>query len=312
MKMTMENLQVFDTHCHLDLVSQNKDFEQKIAPDWLEKAAENGVGAVTQIGTDWASSLLAAALANHTGGSRADVPSVIQDGMTRWGDISRQTYQRLLDFPFQKVFDLYYTIGLHPCHYEQAGEVPEIKALARGLRQDPLFRAIGEIGLDYYWEPESREYQLPVFEEFVALSQELERPVVVHCRDKENGGAAFQETYDILKTRHNGKGILHCFTGNAEWARRFCDLGYYISFSGIVTFRSATELQEAAKIVPPDRILVETDAPYLAPVPRRGKTNQPAYVRHTLEFLAELRGAPLDTLAGQVFENSKRIFELDS
>ncbi len=164
--------------------------------------------------------------------------------------------------------------------------------------------AIGEIGLDYhYFGPDTRDRQIRLFAAQLEAASSRRLPVVVHTRE------AFDDTLSLLKEIPS-KGIIHCFTGRVDEAHAFLDLGFYISFSGIVTFKGAENVREAARAVPLDRILVETDAPFLAPVPMRGKTNEPAFVRYTCEALARLRGLSGEAFADLAFSNAERALGL--
>lgn len=165
--------------------------------------------------------------------------------------------------------------------------------------------AIGETGLDYYYADDSRELQLQCFEQQIALAREVDKPLIVHTRD------AREDTIRLLKEggADNVGGVLHCFTENWEMAKAAMDLGFYISVSGIVTFKNAAELREVIRKVPKDRLLVETDSPYLAPVPHRGQENQPAYVRDVAEFVAELRGEKFPELAEYTTNNFFNLFK---
>ena len=160
--------------------------------------------------------------------------------------------------------------------------------------------AIGEIGLDYhYYGPETRAAQMKLFAAQLAEAHRRNLPVVVHTRE------AAADTLALLKEIPS-RGIIHCFTGTPDEARAYLDLGFSISFSGIVTFKRADNVREAARLVPDDRILIETDAPFLAPVPMRGHPNEPAFIRHTCEFLANLRGQTADDFADLTFANAEK------
>ena len=164
----------------------------------------------------------------------------------------------------------------------------------------PSPAAWGEIGLDYHYSPETREAQLKLFGEQLEEARRRDLPVVVHTREAE------EDTLALLREIPS-RGIIHCYTGTSEYAKRFLDLGFYISISGIVTFRPADNVREAALVVPDDRILIETDSPFLTPVPLRGTPNEPAFIRHTCEFLAKLRGVPAEDFAELTFANAERI-----
>jgi TatD DNase family protein len=166
--------------------------------------------------------------------------------------------------------------------------------------------AIGETGLDYFYAPETKELQLDSFKKHVRVARRHKKPLIIHTRD------ARQDTLDILREEQASEvgGILHCFTETWDMAKAALDLGFYISMSGIVTFKNADELREVAKKIPDDRLLIETDAPYLAPVPHRGKQNQPAYVVEVAKHLASIRGQSVDKIAQISSENFNRLFNL--
>ena len=157
--------------------------------------------------------------------------------------------------------------------------------------------------MDYYWCKGDLSWQHQRFADHIQAANESGLPVIVHTRD------AAEDTLRILKECHTNSGVIHCFSEDVAFAKATLDLGLYISFSGIVTFKNAPLIQEAAKFVPADRILVETDAPFLAPVPKRGKQNEPSYVRYTAEFVANLRGESLETLAQNTSDNFYRLFK---
>jgi TatD DNase family protein len=205
---------------------------------------------------------------------------------------------RALVEPFPQVS---VSVGVHPT--DGKGPPPEVDRLIQ-LAQDARVVAIGETGLDYYYGGEHKEHQQALFRTHVQAARDVGKPLIVHTRD------ARADTIAILREEGAAKvcGVMHCFTEDWETARQALDLGFYISFSGIVTFRNAESLREVARQVPADRILVETDSPYLAPVPKRGKTNQPAYVRYVAECVAEVRGEAFDELARRTTENYFRLF----
>jgi TatD DNase family protein len=197
------------------------------------------------------------------------------------------------------------TVGTHPHEAgkdeEQAVTLDQIIAMANS---DPHVIGIGESGLDYYYDFSPRDLQAKSFRKHIQACLATDLPLVVHARD------ADEDIAKILKEEGQGKlrGVMHCFSSGRKLSEEALDIGFYVSFSGIVTFKSATELQAIAKDIPTDRILVETDAPFLAPMPHRGQTNRPAYVRHTGEFLANLRGADVNEFAKQTSENFFTLF----
>jgi len=199
-----------------------------------------------------------------------------------------------------------FSVGVHP---HQAGQFAADPAEAARrvqavIEAQPLSRAVGEIGLDYHYDFSPRDVQQQVFREQIRLAGRLRLPIVIHTREAE------EDTFRILeeeRAREVG-GVFHCFTGNRETAARCLDLGFYLSLAGIVTFPKALELKEVAKAVPLDRLLVETDSPFLAPVPYRGKRNEPAHVKRVVEAVAELRGTTATEIAGATGQNHVRLF----
>ena len=161
-------------------------------------------------------------------------------------------------------------------------------------------RAWGEIGLDYHYSPETREQQLALFAEQLEEARRRDLPVVIHTREADD------DTVALLREIPS-RGIIHCYTGTVDFAKRFLDLGFYISISGIVTFKPADNVREVARMLPDDRFLIETDSPFLAPVPMRGNPNEPAFIRHTCEFIANLRGVSADDFADMTFANAERV-----
>ncbi|EWC41525.1 YchF/TatD family DNA exonuclease [Pseudomonas stutzeri] len=203
----------------------------------------------------------------------------------------------------ERYADVDCSIGVHPLDLEP-GSQPLLDWLL-GELQHPHVVAIGETGLDYHYEPDAAQMQQQSFRLHLEAARITGKPVIVHTR------AARADTLALLRDAALPQaGVLHCFTEDWEMARAALDLGFYISLSGIVTFRNADALREVARQVPADRLLVETDAPYLAPIPYRGKANLPQYVREVAEFLAQLRGVPFEALAEQTTENFKRLFPL--
>jgi len=201
-----------------------------------------------------------------------------------------------------RTFNIYYALGMHPNDVNDYDPEKQLTFINQ-YKDDPRFKAIGEIGLDYHYSLNSRDLQKVVFEKYLELAIELNKPVIIHTRD------AHEDTLLILNKYYTKlKILIHCFTGNLSQMNEYLKLGACISFSGIVTFRSATEIQEAAKLCPADKILIETDAPYLTPMPYRGKTNHPALVRYTYDFLEKLRSDNL--LHEQIYKNSKNFFNI--
>lgn len=166
------------------------------------------------------------------------------------------------------------------------------------IPDDAPLAAWGEIGLDYHYSPETRTAQLDLFAEQLEEARRRNLPVVIHTREADD------DTLGVLREVPS-RGVIHCFTGTPSFARQLLDLGFYISISGIVTFRAADNVRESALVVPNDRLLIETDSPFLAPVPKRGQPNEPAFIAHTCAFLAQLRHVPPEQLAEQTFSNAE-------
>ena len=199
--------------------------------------------------------------------------------------------------------NLYATVGVHP-DYTDTPE-PSVADLVRLAQADKVM-AIGETGLDYYRLEGDLDWQRERFRTHIRAARETAKPLVIHTR------AAAADTLAIMREEHAGEagGVMHCFTETWDVASAALDLGFHISFSGIVTFKNAVELKDVARRVPLDRMLIETDSPYLAPVPFRGKRNQPAWVRHVGEAIAQLRGVPVDDIARATSENFFRLFNI--
>ena len=199
--------------------------------------------------------------------------------------------------------DVFCSVGIHPLDLKD-GKATDLVWLLERL-QHPRTVAIGETGLDYHYQPELAEQQKASFAIHLEAAKQTGKPVVIHTR------AARQDTLEMLREADLASaGVLHCFTEDWEMARAALDMGYYISLSGIVTFRNADALREVARQVPADRLLVETDSPYLAPVPHRGKSNEPQFVCEVAAFLAELRGEALEHFREQTTDNFHRLFPL--
>lgn len=197
--------------------------------------------------------------------------------------------------------NVYISVGLHPNEMpEHVITVSDLLSLAKNER----VIAIGETGLDYFRVEGDKKWQQDRFIAHIECAKQLNKPLIIHTRQ------AKEDTIKLLQENDAKRvgGVMHCFTEDWETARAALDLDFYISFSGIVTFKNATDLQEVAKKVPLDRMLIETDSPYLAPVPHRGKTNQPGYVCHVAEYIATLRGEPIQTIAKQTTENFFTLF----
>ena len=199
--------------------------------------------------------------------------------------------------------DVWASVGIHPHEADQHVGMDCAKLVAKSAH--PRVIAIGETGLDYYYDKSDRAQQCTGFREHIKASRQTGLPIIIHTRDAEADTAVI-----LTEEMREGAftGVIHCFTASAEFARISLDLGLYISLSGIVTFKNAQDLQDVAKWLPADRLLVETDAPFLAPIPHRGKTGEPAFVADTARFVALLRDVPPETLAKQTSDNFYNLF----
>jgi len=194
---------------------------------------------------------------------------------------------------------IYATVGVHP--HDAAKATPETFAAMEALAAEAKVLAIGEIGLDYHYDFSPRDVQRDVFIAQLKLAGRAGKPIVIHTRE------AWEDTLLVLREHWLGVGIIHCFSGGPAEARQALDLGFYLSFGGVLTFPKAEALREAARMAPEDRLLVETDAPYLAPVPKRGKRNEPAFMVETVRRLAEVRGTSPERIAETTTANFERL-----
>lgn len=214
--------------------------------------------------------------------------------------VAMSTFPRVLKLA-QSYEHVAVSVGLHPNEQEEEVELDTLLTLG----QQPEVIAIGETGLDYYRSTGDLDWQRERFRRHIAAAKQLGKPLIIHTR------MAKDDTIAIMQSEKAGEigGVMHCFSEDKETAKKALDMGFYISFSGIVTFKNATALQEVAQMVPIDRLLIETDAPYLAPVPFRGKPNEPGYVKYTAEFLAQLRQETFSQLATQTTDNFFALFK---
>lgn len=201
---------------------------------------------------------------------------------------------------------IYASVGVHP-DYEDTPE-PTVEELVR-LASHPKIIAIGETGLDYYRLEGDLEWQRERFRVHIRASRQTRKPLIIHTRSASEDTIRILQEEGASPDKGGVAGVMHCFTESWEVAQAAIDLGFYISFSGIVTFKSAKDLQAVAKLVPLDRILIETDSPYLAPVPFRGKTNEPGFVKHVAEYIADLRGIAVADVARASTDNFFRLFQ---
>src|SRR5277367_2525142 len=259
-----------DSHAHLDGKQFDADREQVIA-----RARDAGVRTMVAIGN-------------------GDGPPTLDAGI------------QLADkYPF-----IYATIGIHPHEARLADDAAY--ATMGQLARHPKVIARGEIGLDYFYDHSDRETQKLVFSHQMELAASAKLPIVIHCRPSDGSDNAWDDCLGMIQDQWAPRGIggiLHCFTGNAAQAKRALDMGFMISFAGNVTFPNAQQIRDAALEVPLDRMLIETDSPYLAPVPHRGKRNEPAFVRETARKLGELRGLSMDEVGERTSENFSKLLK---
>lgn len=271
-----------DSHCHIDGEQFDSDRDEVV-----QRAKDAGVAAMLTVGT---------------------------------GDPHSDDFRRAVAVA-EKYDNVYASVGVHPHDaklYDDAAEDHLIDL----VKSSKKVIAWGEIGLDFYYDHSPRDVQIEVFRRQISTARELDLPIIVHSRDandetvgvltEECGG----ETHDRNRETENGSerfrgGVMHCFGGTPEMAQALMKLGFLISFAGNVTFKKAENLREAARVVPLDRLLIETDCPFLTPVPFRGKRNEPAFVVHTAKFLADLYGVGVQALAEQTSKNFLDLFKLE-
>ncbi len=269
---------MIDSHAHLDSPRYDED-----RPALLERAFEAGVRAILSIGI---------------GDGPAD--------MHRALEISREFASR------PNTPKIWATAGVHPHEARLADDAAYAKL--DDLLQQPEVLACGEIGLDYFYDHSPRDTQKSVFIRQMEIAAARHKPIVIHCRPSTNSTDAWDDTLDLLRTQWSSTGlggILHCFTGELRHARQAIDLGFLISFAGNITFPKAQPIRDAALDVPLDRMLIETDAPFLAPLPNRGKRNEPAWVREVAVKIAELRGLSPDEVSTHTSANFRAFFEIE-
>jgi TatD DNase family protein len=260
-----------DSHAHLDGQQFSSDREQVIA-----RAREAGVRTMVAVG-------------NGDGPPHLDAGILLAE-----------------QYPF-----LYATIGIHP-HEARLASDPVYDEMQR-LARHPKVIAWGEVGLDYYYDHSPRETQKQVFVRQMELAAAAKLPIVIHCRPSDHSENGWDDCLRLLEqqwAREGIGGILHCFTGTWPHAKRALDMGFMISFAGNVTFPKAQQIRDAAAEVPLDRMLIETDCPYLAPIPYRGKRNEPAYVKETARKLGELRGLSMEEMGEQTARNFYNFFKI--
>ena len=231
------------------------------------------------------------------------IMSLKENGVEAYCEIAYDMESSFRAYELSQKYDFIYSaVGVHPHDAKDLTEedLPKLKDL---LAKDKVV-ALGEIGLDYYYDNSERDVQRYWFARQLDLAGEVKMPVTIHSRD------AMEDTINILKEHGTGDGIIHCYSGSKESAKILLDMGYYISFAGPVTFKNANTALEVIKYVPEDRMLIETDSPYLAPVPYRGKRNCPIYVAEVAKKIAELKGKNFEEIAKITMENAKKVYRI--
>jgi TatD DNase family protein len=270
-------MKLFDTHTHLDLI-QHKNPGRDLEHIWQE-GQKAGVVHACQIGIDLKSSIKALEISAQCQG-------------------------------------VYAAIGFHPSNKMDEAQIQQVIELARSQAKEknPHFIGIGETGLDYHWikEESERGKQKLALVKFLHLARELDKTLIIHARPGTDYDALADLEQILPGEKILPRIILHCFAGSAAYVDKFARLGTYFSFAGNVTYKNAKSLQEAVKRVPAEKILLETDAPYLSPVPQRGKINEPAFIKHTFEFVAASLGKDQEYFADQIYRNSLQAFGLDN
>jgi len=203
-----------------------------------------------------------------------------------------------------EIESVYASVGIHP--HAASSYTPEIILEIEELTKVAKVVAIGETGLDYFYMNSEKEVQITSFKEQIKLAKRCNLPIIIHVREADEDLISILKSGDVS----DRTGVIHCFTGNYETAAQYLDMGFYISFSGILTFKRSEELREAAKNIPADKILIETDSPYLAPVPHRGKPNEPSYVKFVAQTLADVRGTSIEEIAQLTAVNAETLFQL--
>lgn len=206
----------------------------------------------------------------------------------------------------KKYNHIYCSQGIHPHNAKDYSDDAHKKIKQRASSEDKVI-AIGEIGLDYYYDNSPRDIQIEVFEKQMAMAVELDLPVIIHSRDADDDMIAVLDKYAPQLKK---KGVIHSFTSGPQLAQKALDHGFYLGFNGIITFKKAQEVKDIVSMTPTSRILFETDAPFLTPTPHRGKENAPFYLRHIVEKVSEIKNVPVNELAKEVYQNSVNLFNL--
>ena len=242
------------------------------------------------------------------GGASALLSALYENGVDKIINVGTNTKNSAEAIEMAKNYEgMYVAVGIHPSDVDEEISLEDALAKLRAFldkREEYKIVALGEIGLDYYWRQDNKTKQAEFFEAQLKLAEEYDIPVIIHDRE------AHGDTFETIIRRPKVRGVFHCYSGSPEMARDLVRRGWYISFTGVVTYKNAPVVQASAKAVPLDRILVETDAPYLSPVPYRGKPNRSDYIEFTLRTLAELHGVTEDEMCTRTHENACKLFTL--
>jgi TatD DNase family protein len=261
---------LFDSHCHLNFEAFNDDWAATVA-DCKQQGVE-----VVVVGSQLATSTKAVDIADQSGGG------------------------------------IYAAVGLHPTHVLGSPSFPEpftVDAYRALVTKSKNVVAIGETGIDFFHDASTLDQQREVFVEHLRLAKEFDLPVIIHGRNSRDGSLrAYDHILELVDQEKITRAVVHCFGDNWQTAQPFIERGFYVGFTGIVTFPKSEALQEIAQKMPLEQLLIETDAPYLAPMPNRGKKNYPQYVRFVAEQIAELRGITFDEVAEQTYQNGRKLF----
>lgn len=242
------------------------------------------------------------------GGASALLSALYENGVDKIINVGTNTANSAEAIEMAKNYEgMYAAVGIHPSDVDEEISLEDAIAKLRGFldnREEYKIVALGEIGLDYHWRQDNKEMQAAFFEAQLKLAEEYDIPVVIHDRE------AHGDTFDAILRHPKVRGVFHCYSGSPEMARDLVRRGWYISFTGVITYKNAPVVQASAKAVPLDRILVETDAPYLAPVPHRGKVNRSDYIEYTLRTLADLHGVSEEEIREITHKNACVLFKI--
>lgn len=326
---------MIDTHCHLNsLVKENGELDYEKIDNIMCQMEQNGVSKAITMGTTINDSVLALKLANKYANiycaigvhpeelecfDENELEKLIVDNLSSSKELNDDK-----NYLLSKQETTNSTKTISKCYVDkltlsrqydfneerQIGNIDEKYDNRKKLQKKSKLLAIGEIGLDYYWRKDNKDAQIQIFKKQIELAIKYNLPIVVHCRD------AYGDCLEILKRYYSDtsklNGVIHCYTGSIEWAREIIKLGFIISFTGVVTYNNAKSVQEVAKWIDLDKLMVETDSPFLTPVPNRGKENNPSYVVYVAQKIAELKQVSYEIINNFTDSNAKALFKIDA